>query len=41
MTRAPESGGSDLMGTLIGVNNGLPIWRVITGVNGSYKFYGP
>ncbi len=38
----PESGGADtLLGTLEGWNNGVQVWSVNTGLNGSYEFYGP
>lgn len=37
-----QSGGSDsLFGTLSGYNNGILVWSVNTGLNGSYEFYGP
>jgi hypothetical protein len=38
----PDSNGPDtLFGTLRGYNNGLLVWTVLTGLNGSYEFYGP
>lgn len=39
---ASQSGGDDsLFGTLSGYNNGILVWSVDTGLNGSYEFYGP
>ncbi len=36
----PESGGPDqLFGTLSGFNNGVEVWSVATGLNGSFKFF--
>lgn len=38
----PQSGGVDtLFGELSGYNNGVAVWTVGTGLNGSYEFYGP
>ena len=36
-----DSGGADsLFGSLSGYNNGSEVWKVATGLNGSYEFYG-
>ena len=37
----PESGGSSTPGLLQGFNNSTLVWSVTTGVNGSYRFFGP
>ena len=38
---SPDSGGQDaLFGTLSGYNNGIEVWSVNTGLNGSYEYYG-
>ena len=38
----PDSGGDDsLFGTISGYNNENLVWEVVTGLNGSYEFYGP
>ena len=38
---AIDSGGEDtLFGTMSGYNNGIQVWKVSTGLNGSYKYFG-
>jgi hypothetical protein len=37
----PNSGGADtLFGTLSGYNDGNLVWEIVTGLNGSYEYYG-
>ncbi len=38
---SPGSGGPELSGLLRGYNDGVLIWSVVTGINGTYKFFDP
>jgi hypothetical protein len=39
-TRIDSGGADSLFGSLSGYNNGSEVWKVATGLNGSYEFYG-